>query len=89
MTEPGNLASIAPDPPMGNLASVLILFAAWRPCSSCRVVVLYVDEAAGTASPFLCGRCEERREALRRECRPPARKRRQSFAPHNTGPCCA
>lgn len=50
----------------GNLCSVLRLFAAWRPCSSCGARVLFVDEQVRTDSAFLCGRCESRRKTLGR-----------------------
>lgn len=57
----------------GNLAGVLILFAQWRPCTACGCRVLYVDERGRNDSTFTCGRCEERRGALGKECRPPQR----------------
>ena len=67
------------DPPTGDLTAVLILFAAWRPCTSCGDRVLFVDEEAKTDSPFLCGGCEEHREALGRECRPARRRSLDGF----------
>ena len=33
------------DPPTGDLTVVLILFAAWRPCTSCGDLVLLKDAA--------------------------------------------
>jgi hypothetical protein len=55
----------------GNLCTVLALFARWRRCSGCGLRILFVNAQATTAGDFLCGRCERRREALARECRPP------------------
>lgn len=60
--------------PTANLARTLIYLAAWRPCSACGARVLYVDSAARTDTTFVCGRCEARREALAKQCRPPRRR---------------
>jgi hypothetical protein len=65
-------ASHHPPPPetrdQGDLAKTLLLFAAWRPCSSCGDRVLYVDENAHATSRFVCGRCQERLERFGAEC---------------------
>jgi hypothetical protein len=52
------------DPDQSNLIAILTQFAAWRPCSLCRDLVLFVDEQAKTTSPFVCGRCGERQANL-------------------------
>ena len=47
-----------------NLCRTLVFLAAWKSCRSCSARVLYVDEQARTDSEFICGRCDERREAM-------------------------
>jgi hypothetical protein len=53
-----------------NLCRTLAYFAAWKPCRACGALVLFVDERARTDSKFTCGRCDARREALGKRCRP-------------------
>jgi len=53
-----------PAPIEGNLCATLAIFAAWRICSACGALVLFVDELVRTDSKFTCGACDERREAL-------------------------
>jgi hypothetical protein len=47
-------------PEGGDLAAVMILFAAWRHCGSCGSLVLYVDDLGRATSEFVCGTCQRR-----------------------------
>ena len=46
----------------GDKVKTLAFLAAWRACNSCGARVLYVDDNGKTATPFVCGHCEERAE---------------------------
>jgi hypothetical protein len=59
-----------PASPDGNLCACLVTFAAWRACSVCGSLTLYVNENVQTDSDFECGLCEEVREILARWLRP-------------------
>jgi hypothetical protein len=48
----------------GNLAKTLTMFAAWKPCSSCRCLTLYIDPTVRTDSDFVCGSCRARQALL-------------------------
>jgi hypothetical protein len=51
----------------GNLCATLAVFAAWKPCSSCHCLTLYVDSTVRTDSDFVCGTCKARQDLLTRE----------------------
>jgi hypothetical protein len=54
----------------GNLCACLVTFAAWRICNGCGARLLFVNEQARTTGKFVCGRCDERREAMGEKCKP-------------------
>jgi transcription elongation factor Elf1 len=56
----------------GNLCATLVVLAAWRPCSCCGTLTLYVNEQARTDGAVICEYCEARRDALTKEGGKPA-----------------
>jgi hypothetical protein len=48
-----------------SLVLTLRVLAAWRKCSGCRKLALYVDERGRTHDDFLCTECEMRKQELR------------------------
>jgi len=58
----------------GNLCATLAMFAAWRPCSACHCLTLYVGSDVRTDSDFTCGACLARKEALAKQAMQPTAK---------------
>ena len=45
--------------PEAKMVRMLVFFAAWRSCSRCGDVVLYVGGSGRSDAQFVCGRCME------------------------------
>jgi hypothetical protein len=63
-----------------NLCRTLVFLAERKVCKACGARVLFVDENARTDTNFICGRCDQRREAMgeqAKRARATSRNRRQ------------